>query len=114
MEGSWKSVRIVFYVFCFMFVFIILVFIVYYLINYKGSRKMNRVIDMLIRLYDEIVVLCLFCDELELVEILEKNGYGEFVKGKIFFLLRFIEIVEIYMVEKFFVIFLNCFVFIVN
>ena len=114
MEGSWKSARIAFYAFCSTFAFITLAFTVYYLTNHKGSRKTNRVTDTSIRLHDETAASCSFCDESELAEILEKNGHGEFAKGKISSLLRFIETAETHMVEKLLVILLNCSAFTAN
>lgn len=114
MEGSWKSARIAFYAFCSTFAFVTLAFTIYYLTNHKGSRKKNRVTDTSIRLHDETAASCSFCEESELAEILEKNGHGEFAKGKISSLLRFIETAETHMVEKLLVILLNCSAFTAN
>ncbi|XP_068714483.1 armadillo repeat-containing protein 10-like isoform X3 [Montipora foliosa] len=114
MEGSWKSARIAFYAFCSTFAFVTLAFTVYYLTNHKGSRKKNRITDTSIRLHDETAASCSFCDESELAEILKKNGHGEFAKGKISSLLRFIETAETHMVEKLLVILLNCSAFTAN
>lgn len=115
MAGTGKAVRIVLYVVCSTFAAATLAFTVYYLRNRKRSRKKERLNGPSIRPYDKSS-LATSIDESEtsLAEVLKENGHGEFSKGKISSLLRFIEVAETSTLEKLLVALLNCSAFTAN
>lgn len=113
MEFVGKSVRVVVFVVCFVCVVFVVVISLYYIRDYKKKRKKGSILNIL-DLIGKCEELSLFGEELEFVEILKENGCGEFRKGMIFFLLGMLERVDDFMLEKFFIVFFNCFVFMIN
>ena len=88
-------------------------FSLYYLINYRRGRKKGGFIDVYKNRDGEKTPSSVTVD-LELAEILQKNGHGEFTKGTIYKLLELLEKVEDCTLEKLLGALLNCSAFTTN
>lgn len=116
MESPGKVARIAVFAFCSACAALTVAISLYYLRDYKKTRKKGSVQHIL----DSTRKICeeeragSFAVELELAEILKENGHGEFTKGTISSLLGMLERVDDCMLEKLLVALLNCSAFTTN